>query len=176
MVFPDQLLKPKRQDKDHRHVESEQRVHGLMKVGAESRLGALGLLLGVRHSSFGISVEQILSVRTVGWSDGVADRDPAGEHAGEPDERGPEGVRQQRDQDLLGGGEGFVREVPVNAHSDGGDDEHHVHHVQVALAVPDGDFQSTPHGSAKLRVSFVEVGFLRAGRGKDCHFAAEPFG
>jgi hypothetical protein len=85
-------------------------------------------------------------------------------------------VGQQGDEHLLGRVVVIVGDVPVHADADGGQDEHDVDEVQVALAVPDGDLEAAPHGRPAHRVALVQVGLLRAGRGEDGDLASEPPG
>ena len=78
------------------------------------------------------------------WKDRVINRHPARHDASEPNDGRPAGMRQKRDQRLLDCIVLAIGDVPVYANTNGGKDEHYVDQMEVAWAVPNGDFETAP--------------------------------
>lgn len=121
-------------------------------------LGLLGLLFGVCHTRLGVPLQKIFSVGAAGRVDGVADRGPAGQCAGQPENRRPECVCKQSNESVLLGL--VVSKVPVGGHDDSDDDEADKGQVHPAVAVPDGNLESAPQRCPELAIPFVELGLL----------------
>ena len=101
-----------------------------------------------------------MSVWLVWREDCVVDRNPAGQDAGHPDDRWPKSVGQKREEDIFGCTVVLVGNVPVHADANGAQAERDVQEVQIALAVPDRDLQTTPKRRSQNGITFVQLGFL----------------
>lgn len=115
-----------------------------MRPGSPAGLYNLALLLWIRNARLVIADQEVLSVRTIRWPDGILNRGPAAEQATEPQDRGPPRMREDRDEEVLGAAVAHLQGVPVGAEHDGDEDKGDVKQVQVALAVPDGHLEAAP--------------------------------
>jgi len=102
-----------------------------------------------------VSLQELLTIRHSWREDCVIDRHPAGDHAGQPEDRGPTTVGQKAEEHLV---QGIVSlEDADGTEGYGGDDEEDEEEVEDGFATPEGADETADEGRALRGGALIEI-------------------